>query len=145
MYEKHKEYQKIQIDINEKLELYQKYKSFTNYGEGSAPGWPALAPPFTRSPLPYCLPARRCSRECAGLITQRTVDQNHPLLFAHSSNSGDVFLKGENLNINQVYQRIAHEAIRGAARAAITAMKNHRGYRTRPSAMSADNGGRTAN
>ena len=46
--------------------------------------------------------------------------------------------------INQVYQRIAYEAIRGAARAAITAMKNHRGYRTRPSTMPTGNGGRTA-
>ena len=46
--------------------------------------------------------------------------------------------------INQVYQRIAHEAIRGAARAAIAAMKNHRGYRTWPSTMPTGNGGRTA-
>ena len=46
--------------------------------------------------------------------------------------------------INQVYQRIAYEAIRGAARAAIAAMKNHRGYRTRPSTMPTGNGGRTA-
>ena len=32
--------------------------------------------------------------------------------------------------VNQVYQRIVHEAIRGVARSAIAAMKNHRGYRT---------------
>ena len=46
--------------------------------------------------------------------------------------------------INQVYQRIACESIRGAARAAITVMKPHRGYRTRPSTMPTGNGGRTA-
>ena len=46
--------------------------------------------------------------------------------------------------INQVYQRIACEATRGAARAAIAAMKNHRGHRTRPSTMPTGNGGRTA-
>ena len=46
--------------------------------------------------------------------------------------------------INQVYQRVAYESIRGAARAAITAMKTHRGYRTRPSTMPTGNGGRTA-
>jgi len=45
--------------------------------------------------------------------------------------------------INQVCQRVAYESIRGAARAAITAMKNHRGYRTRPSTMPTGNGGRT--
>ena len=47
-------------------------------------------------------------------------------------------------NYKKTYQRIAYEAIRGAARAAITAMKNHRGYRTRPSTMPTGNGGRTA-
>ena len=52
--------------------------------------------------------------------------------------------KGSRELINQVYQRIACEAIRGASRAAITAMKNHRGHRTRPSTMSTDNGERTA-
>ena len=41
--------------------------------------------------------------------------------------------------ISQTYQRIAFEATRGASRAA---MKNHRGYRTRPSTTPAH--GRTA-
>ena len=44
--------------------------------------------------------------------------------------------------ISQTYQRVAFEAIRGASRAAIAAMKNHRGYRTRPSTTPAH--GRTA-
>lgn len=46
--------------------------------------------------------------------------------------------------ISQAYQRIAFEATRGASRAAIAAMTNHRGYRTRPSTMPTGNGGRTA-
>ena len=44
--------------------------------------------------------------------------------------------------ISQTCQRIAVEATRGAARAAIEAMKNHRGYRTRPSTIPTQ--GRTA-
>ena len=42
------------------------------------------------------------------------------------------------------YQRIAYEAIRGAFRAAIAVMKNHRGHRTRPSTRPTGHGGRTA-
>ena len=37
--------------------------------------------------------------------------------------------------IDQVYKRIAYESIIGTARAAISAMTNHRGFRTRPSTM----------
>ena len=44
--------------------------------------------------------------------------------------------------ISQTHQLIAFEATRGASRAAIAAMKNHRGYRTRPSTTPAH--GRTA-
>ena len=44
--------------------------------------------------------------------------------------------------ISQTHQLIAFEATRGASRAAIAAMTNHRGYRTRPSTTPAH--GRTA-
>ena len=47
--------------------------------------------------------------------------------------------------IDQVYKRIAYESIIGTARAAIAAMANHRGIRTRPSTLSTDNPGRSAN
>ena len=46
--------------------------------------------------------------------------------------------------VKHIRTTVAYEAIRGAARASIAAMKNHRGYRTRPSTMSTANRGRTA-
>jgi hypothetical protein len=46
--------------------------------------------------------------------------------------------------IDQVYKRIAYESIIGTARAAIAAMTNHRGIRTRPSTLSIGQG-RSAN
>ena len=46
--------------------------------------------------------------------------------------------------IGQVYKRIAYESIIGTARAAIAAMTNHRGIRTRPSTLSIGQG-RSAN
>ena len=42
--------------------------------------------------------------------------------------------------IDQVYKRIAYESIIGTARAAIAAMANHRGIRTRPSTLSIGQG-----
>ena len=42
--------------------------------------------------------------------------------------------------IDQVYKRIAYESIIGTARAAIAAMTNHRGIRTRPSTLSTGQG-----
>ena len=42
--------------------------------------------------------------------------------------------------IDQVYKRIAYESIIGTARAAIAAMINHRGIRTRPSTLSTGQG-----
>ena len=36
--------------------------------------------------------------------------------------------------VNQMYQRIAYESIRGTARAAIASIKRHRGYELRPPA-----------
>ena len=55
---------------------------------------------------------------------------------------GDVQAVGQ--IIDQVYKRIAYESIIGTARAAIAAITNHRGIRTRPSTLSTGQG-RSAN
>ena len=47
--------------------------------------------------------------------------------------------------IDQVYKRVPYESIIGTARAAIASMTNYRGFRTRPSTVSTDNPGRSAN
>ena len=57
---------------------------------------------------------------------------------------GDCQAVGQIIDQAQVYKRIAYESIIGTARAAIAAMTNHRGIRTRPSTLSIGQG-RTAN
>ena len=62
---------------------------------------------------------------------------------AFDAELGDFHAAGQ--IISQVHQRIAHESIRRASRAAIATMKNHRGCRTRPSTGPTVDQGKTSN
>ena len=86
--------------------------------------------PCFRAP-PDLIPGIHCARGAQLLVSNdRVISDGSGALDAelgHFQAAGQI--------ISQVYQRIAFEATRGASRAAIAAMKNHRGYRTRPSTM----------